>query len=74
MRLIIQNIDNLMKMSIEELHKLYWSKEIQQKLDHNQNLFYKFAKNYSGNQYDNRISNEAYLGYNTLFDRIYYDK
>lgn len=74
MGLIKNNIKDIMSKDLNYLHKLYWSDNVQAKLKHNRELFFDYVRNSSTNKYDSRLQEGFYKGYNSNFDKIYYDK
>lgn len=70
---IFKNIDNIMNNSILNLHTLYNSEEIQQKLNHNEQLFYKYCKDSPINKYNVAIAqgDDEYL--TPFLKKIYND-
>ena len=71
---IFKNIDNIMNNSILNLHTLYNSEEIQQKLNHNEQLFYKYCKDSPINKYNMSLAQGDYTNLNPLLNKIYNDK
>ena len=73
MKLIHNNIKDIMSKSISYLHELYWSDDVQAKLKHNRKLFNQYSKNTAINKYDLKLHSSAYHGMNPVIDSIYYD-
>ena len=74
MGLIKNNIKDIMSKDLNYLHNLYWSDNVQAKLKHNREVFFDYVRKSSTNKYDSRLQEGFYEGYNSNFDRIYYDK